>query len=113
MKNFRILPFIVLGLLLLPSVVSAECPTNFNLLPEGVCTLEGFVNILLEAVVNIGTILLVLALVWTGFLFIKAQGNEEELRSARSALLWVVLGGGLLLGAQVLSLVIKATIETL
>ncbi len=95
-----------------PSVASA-CPQNFNLLPDDACTLEGFFAILLDAVVNIGAILLVLALVWTGFLFVQAQGNEEKIRNARSALMWAVLGGLLLLGAQALSMVIKATIETL
>lgn len=89
------------------------CPDNFNLLPDDACTLDGLIRILIGLVVQIGTILLVLALVWTGFLFIQAQGNEEQLRSARSALLWTVLGGLLLLAAQALHMVISQAVSTL
>ena len=86
-------------------------PTLVNLLP--VSTLSEFIKLILDLVVQIGSILLVLALVWTGFLFIQAQGKEESLRNARSALMWTVLGGLLLLGAEALTLLIKSTIETL
>ncbi len=96
-----------------PDANGDGCPDNFNLLPKGACTLSGVLDIILALVVQVGTILLVLALVWTGFLFIKAQGAEEELRSARSALLWVVLGGLLLLGAQAMKMVVSAAIESL
>jgi hypothetical protein len=92
---------------------ASKCPENFNVLPEDACTLPGLLKILLTAVVSIGSMLLVLALVWVGFLFIKAQGSEEELRSARSALVWTVFGGLLLLGAQALSMVIQATVQSL
>jgi hypothetical protein len=67
----------------------------------------------LKAVVQIGSILLVLALVWVGFLFVMAQGAEEKIRDARGALVWTVIGGMLLLGARAISEVIQATVQTL
>jgi|GEM_PF-1053872 len=82
-----------------------------NLLTVG--SLQELLSLLLGLVVQIGSILLVLALVWAGFQFVAAQGNEEKIRSARDALTWTVIGGLLLLGAEALSLVIKATIESL
>lgn len=96
-----------------PDANGDGCGDNFNVLPAGLCTLEDLVDIILKAVVSIGSILLVLALVWTGFLFIAAQGNEEKIRSARDALVWTVLGGIVLLGAQAFQLIIKSTIESL
>lgn len=68
---------------------------------------------LLGAVVTIGSIVLVLALVYTGFLFVAAQGNEEKIRSAKGALMWTVIGGLILLGAQTIGMVIETTVNNL
>ncbi|MEK7099926.1 MAG: hypothetical protein AAB883_02195 [Patescibacteria group bacterium] len=76
---------------------------NINSLPE-------LVDAILTAIVRIGGIVLVLALVYVGFLFVAAQGNEEKIRNARSALLWTVIGGLILLGATAISAVIKGTV---
>ncbi len=83
-----------------------ENPLRAGSLPE-------LLTIVLEAVVQIGSILLVLALVWVGFLFVMAQGAEEKIRDARGALVWTVIGGMLLLGAKAISEVIQATVQTL
>lgn len=68
---------------------------------------------ILGAVVQIGFMLLILMLVFVGFKFVAAQGKEEELRNARSALVWTVIGGLILLGAEAISLVIQSTAEAL
>lgn len=83
-----------------------ENPLRAGSLPE-------LLTIVLKAVVQIGSILLVLALVWVGFLFVMAQGAEEKIRDARGALVWTVIGGMLLLGAKAISEVIQATVQTL
>lgn len=70
-------------------------------------------QLILQAVVSLGTIVLVVMLVYVGFLFVVAQGNEEKLKNAKSALLWTVIGGLVLLGAQSISLVIQATVGSL
>lgn len=67
----------------------------------------------LGGAVQIGSIFLVLALVWVGFLFVTAQGAEEKIKSARAALMWTVVGGLILLGAQGIALVIQATVGAL
>ncbi|HEX5774834.1 MAG TPA: pilin [Candidatus Paceibacterota bacterium] len=76
-------------------------------------SLPDLVYAILDAVVKIGGIVLVLALVYVGFLFVAAQGNEEKIRSARSALMWTVVGGLILLGATAISTVITATVSGL
>jgi hypothetical protein len=67
----------------------------------------------MQAVVQIGVIALVLALVYTGFLFASAQGNEEKIKTARHALFWVVIGGLILLGAETIALIVDATAKAL
>lgn len=75
--------------------------------------LEELLLAILRGVVQLGTIFLVLALVWTGFLFVYAQGAEERIKNARAALMWTVVGGLLLLGAQGIALVLQATVNAL
>ena len=77
--------------------------------PLKVNDLQGLLGLVVQAAVSIGTIILVLALVWTGFLFVAARGNEEKIRTARAALFWTVIGGLILLGATGLSQVIQST----
>ncbi len=77
------------------------------------CTLADLLGKILDAMVAIGTVVVTIMLVYCGFLFVVAQGNEEKIRSARSALLWTVIGALVLLGAKVLSGVITATVNSL
>lgn len=76
-------------------------------------TLEGLLEAFLHAVVQIGAVFLVLALVWVGFKFTQAQGNEEKIKEARHALFWVVIGGLILLGAELIAQIVAATAEQL
>ena len=79
---------------------------SINSLPE-------LLTAILKGVVEIGAIFLTLMIVYVGFLFVAARGNEEKIRSARDALMWTVIGGLILLGAEAISLVIQATVKTL
>lgn len=70
-------------------------------------------SVILEALVRLGTIALVLALVYVGFKFVAAQGKDEKIKEAREALMWTVIGGLILLGASGIALVIQNTVEAL
>lgn len=80
---------------------------------QGICSLPALLHAILQAVVELGSILLAMMLVWVGFLFVVAQGNPEKLSSARSALIWTLIGGLILLGAESISLVIQETVKQL
>ena len=80
---------------------------------NNICNLTDLLNAILQGVVELGSVALVFMLVWVGFLFVAAQGNAEKIQSARSALMWTVIGGLILLGAESISLVIQATVATL
>ncbi len=67
----------------------------------------------LDIVMMIGFPIAVLAIMYSGFLFVTAQGNSEKLESAKNALLWTVIGTAVLLGSWVLSVGISSTIESL
>jgi hypothetical protein len=60
-------------------------------------------------VVRIGAALLTIMIVWTGFLFVTSQGVPGEIEKAKKSLWYVVIGGGILLGATALAAVISGT----
>ena len=76
-------------------------------------TLPEFLNAILGGIVQIGTIILIMMLVYVGFLFVAARGNAEKIQGAKSALLWTVIGGLILLGATAIQLVIEGTVNSL
>ena len=74
---------------------------------------ETLVTAILEVVVAIGTPIAILAIIYSGFLFVKAQGKPEALKTAREALIWTIVGVAVLLGARLLATVIQGTITGL
>jgi hypothetical protein len=80
---------------------------------NGICSLRDFLRAILDGVIQIGTIVLVMMLVYVGFKFVVARGNAEELQSAKSALVWTVIGGLILLGAKAIEAVITGTVQSL
>src|SRR3989344_724223 len=66
---------------------------------------------LLETIVNkivmpIGGMLAVLAFIYSGFLYVTAQGNDTKLATAHKALLYTSVGTAVLLGSWVIAQVI-------
>ena len=73
---------------------------------------------LLKTIINnillpIGGVLAVLAFIYSGFLYVTAQGNESKLATAHKALLYTSIGTAVLLGSWVLANVICNTIGQL
>ncbi len=66
-----------------------------------------------KILVQIGAVVVTLAIVYAGFLFVVARGNPEQLNKAKTTLFWTVIGAMVLLGAQVIASVIENTIKKL
>ncbi len=66
---------------------------------------------ILSASVHILFPILVLMIVYTGFLFVKAQGNPGELEKAKQALMWTLIGGLIILGSVAFAEVVKSVIK--
>ncbi len=79
-------------------------------LGEGV-SLEGLLLKLFDIILYVGVPVVAFFLIWSGFMFITAQGNPEKLTIARSRLLYTIIGAVLLLGAWTISQAIKGTLE--
>jgi heme/copper-type cytochrome/quinol oxidase subunit 2 len=84
---------------------------DFNPIKEN--NIYGLIKSILDFVVKIGAVVVVFYIIYAGFLFVTAQGNEEKISSAKKAFLWTVIGALILLGAMTLSGVVCNTANQL
>lgn len=80
---------------------------------SGVNTLPEFIQKLLDIVMTVGIPIVAIFIIYAGFLFVKARGNEKDLQTAKDALLYALIGGAILLGAYVIAQAIQGTIDAL
>ncbi|MBU0723182.1 pilin [Patescibacteria group bacterium] len=99
-------------LLSLPSIGLADNETIPNPF-KNVDTVSELLLALFEIVTEIGAVVLAVMIVYTGYLFVVAQGKDAELTKAKESLRWVLIGGALVLGAWVLAEAIGGTIDNL
>lgn len=119
--QYKILPFLLsLAILVVPMVLFAAGSggggtgvTAKISNPLKKDTIQELILAITDAVVEIGYYIVVFFILYSGFLFVKARGDEKGLGDAKKTFLWTVVGAAVLLGAQVLSLVIKNTVAQL
>ncbi len=66
-----------------------------------------------KTAVNVLMPFVVLAFIYSGFLFVKAQGNEKELETAKTAIWYSVIGAFILFGAWGFAQIISETVSTI
>ena len=114
MFHKKVSKFNILVLLLLSPLISfAQGSVPNPLGPTGPNDIPTFLNSLFADIVKIGAVVLAFYIVYSGYLFVSAQGNEQALQKAKDSFKWVLIGGAILLGAQVLSSAILTTINTI
>ncbi len=107
-----ILLIIVISMPLLSFANTDNTPLSgkiVNPIPK-ISSLTGLIKTILEAVVTIGIPIVTLAIIYCGFLFVKALGKPEELKKAKDALLYTVIGSAILLGAWTIAQLISDTV---
>ncbi len=81
--------------------------------PINVDTFDQLVSAVIKAAVQVLSPFVVLAFIYAGFLFVKAQGKAEELETAKKAILWSVVGAFILMGAWGFAQIIGETVMTI
>jgi hypothetical protein len=95
-----------------PAGVSVELQNPFACGQN--CTLFTLLESVIDGILlPIGGVLAVLAFIYSGFLYVVAQGNEAKLKTAHKALLYTSIGTAVLLGSWVIAKVIENTINQL
>jgi len=95
-----------------PVLKTGQNVTLINPLGSGT-DLPTLLKKILEFVVYIGSIIVIFMMIYVGYKFVVARGNESKITEARQMLLWTVVGALVLLGAQAISLGIQATVQAL
>ncbi len=104
---------IVLSFVPISLVLANNCGTSGLDNPIGICNMGDIVTKILGVFSAIGAIFVVLAIIYSGFLFVTAQGNPEKIKQAKDILFWVIIGAIVLLGAEALSRIIMSTARDL
>lgn len=81
--------------------------------PINVDTFDALVQKVIEAAVQVLTPFVVLAFIYSGFLFVKARGNTDEIAKAKTAITYSFVGAVILLGAWGFAQIIGQTVTTI
>lgn len=91
--------------------ISINIPNPFG---HGIGSLFDLLKVVVnDIILPIGGVLAVLAFIYSGFLYVMAQGSETKLKTAHTALLYTAIGTAVLLGSWTLANVIENTINKL
>lgn len=82
-----------------------------NPLRKEISSIPALIYELINLAMTAGVYLAVLALIWVGFTFVLAQGNDTKISNAKKALLYVIIGIAILLGSKLIVEVIKNTLS--
>ncbi len=75
--------------------------------------LSGLASMALKAITDLLFPIVVIMLLYCGFLFVTAQGNTEKLGAAKNALLYTVIGAAIVLGAYGLIQIVASVISSM
>lgn len=79
--------------------------------PLGNVDLIEFLQMILDVIMVFAVPLIVFMIIYAGFLFVMDRGSEKNLSKAKNALLYALIGGVLIIGANALLLVIQGTVD--
>lgn len=101
-----------------PTTGGGQTVTLINPLGDNTCSANGtclssFLSSIMKFVVQIGSVIVILMLVFVGYKFVVAQGSDSKLTEAKQMLLWTIVGALILLGAQAISSGIEATVKAI
>ncbi|MEA3398996.1 MAG: hypothetical protein U9R00_00580 [Patescibacteria group bacterium] len=110
--------FILIFSFSMPAIVKAGDDSDVkistkieNPLSENIDSIPALIKVILNIVLIIGVPIIALAIIYTGYLFVAAQGKPDKLTKAKKALVTTLIGAVLLLGSWVIANAIGNTVE--
>jgi hypothetical protein len=101
----------LVALVSLGSQANAQETTRLINPLDNISSIPEFFLAILDIVMIFAIPFVVIFIILAGFHYVTAQGNPDKLKQAHQALLYALIGGVLILGAQVLLTVIEGTVE--
>ena len=72
-----------------------------------------FLLALVDLIYLVAIPVIVMFIIYSGFLFVTAGDNESKIGKARTVFMWTVIGAAVLLGAKAIGLAVQSTICSL
>lgn len=107
----KVLLFVIPALCFLVTFAFAENGKIDNPLKSD--SLSDLFNNIVAVLIELGTIVSVLGIMYGGFLYATAQGDEEKLGKAYKTITWALVGTAVLLGARTILAAISSTVGQL
>jgi hypothetical protein len=98
--------------LLVPTLASAQLKLEMNNPLGNIDSVEEVLVILLNAFIVIATPIVVLFIIYAGFLYVTARGNAEQTKLATTALTYAIIGAVILLGAVAISEIVANLVNS-
>ena len=76
-------------------------------------TITGFLLTIIEVLLIFALPIIVLFIMYAGFLYVTARGDEGKIKTAHAALTWSIVGGVIVLGAELIINIIQTTVESI
>jgi membrane-anchored glycerophosphoryl diester phosphodiesterase (GDPDase) len=100
---------------LLPLLISHAAPgggsTIKNPLGENNKSVQDLLLKVMNLVAIVGGIVVVFFIIYSGYTLVMARGNPEGLKKGKEMLLATIIGGAILLGADVIANVVVSTVK--
>lgn len=109
----RLLPTAAFTLVTLAASVAIAQQTGSFANPLTVDSVPDFISKALKVMVMVALPIISLFIVYSGFMFVIARGNESMLSEAKKNFFYVIIGAILILGAWVIATLIGGTISQL
>jgi amino acid transporter len=109
LQSTRYIVMAVVGTLAwLPVLVLAQPVTKVELKnPLAVGTIEELLSALLGVVLVLATPIIIFFIIYSGFLYVTAQGNPEQVKQASRSLTYAVIGGVIVIGAFAIATMVE------
>jgi len=95
-------------IVLLPMVVFAQITS-----PITQPSLAALLISVIRVIIMIAVPIVVVAIVYSGFLFVTAGGNEQKITQAKQIIFWSLVGAFVLFGAEMIAEIVCNTVETI
>lgn len=99
--------------LVLAIKVNAQGPSGQLQNPIQFNSLMQVLDAILDILVIFAVPIIIFFLVYAGFMYVTAQGNPAKISAATSALLYALIGGVIILGAEIIGGVISSTVDSI
>jgi hypothetical protein len=76
-----------------------------------ITSVEGVVMVILNAIITIAIPIVVLMIIYGGFMYVTAQGNPEQIKRATRTLSYAIIGGILIIGAVAITEIMRQTVD--